>query len=533
MAQDVVKTKDCGAFSRVKWAVLATLASAFIACGSETTGRNADGSPHVDGRPDGGAAHDDNDAPPDGGHAALDGALPESDGQVPQPVPDEDAPNRALTFEGTDEIFLNPERGFYMTTRLTNPTNIRDARKNGKTLVYAAVHLQDYLPENHEQDLPASLLDDIRAGFAKVREAGVKAIVRFQYDDGEGYPGGANDASEVFMKRHIEQVAPVLQENEDVLFLLQAGFIGAWGEWHTSQNFVDGPGGKEARARVFDALLSAAPKSRRVALRYPAYKRMFVGADPTSFADLTEENARARAAHLNDCFLSSEDDVGTYQYEPMEILKAYLEEDTRYVPIGGETCALHDRTACDVATAEMARFHWTYINDEYHQDVLARWRTQGCRDDIERKLGYRFTLTRGALPYAVRPGGSFLLDLTLVNQGYAAPTNPRPVLVVLSGEAKTLTAELPVDVRTFLPGEHKIRARLRLPHDLAPQTYRLALWLPDAAEGLRTRPEYAVRFANQDMWNESDGTNTLGQLTVRDDAEGSSDPSAAAFTVIP
>lgn len=53
--------------------------------------------------------------------------------------------------------------------------------------------------------------------------------------------------------------------------------------------------------------------------------------------------------------------------------------DTQYVPIGGETCAAHARNECPIATAEMERFHWTYINEEYNQTVLDRWTAGGCR----------------------------------------------------------------------------------------------------------------------------------------------------------
>jgi hypothetical protein len=449
------------------------------------------------------------------------------------PEPERDAPGKPVTFTASDAVLLNPERGFYTTTQLTSPGDLAYVRAEGKTLVYASVHLDEYLGSDHEHDLPAELLGDVQAGFDAVRAAGLKAVVRFQYDDGEGYPTGANDASEATMLRHVAQLAPLLQANEDVLFVLQAGFIGCWGEWHTSLNFVDGPDGKEPRQRVVEALLDALPGTRRVALRYPAYKRMFFGAEPTRAADLASHDARARAAHLNDCFLSSEDDVGTYQYEPLDTLTTYLEADTAFVPIGGETCALHERNACPSATAEMARFHWTYINDQYHPDVLARWTAEGCRPEMERKLGYRWTLVSGSLPEAVRPGGTFRVELTLRNDGWAALTNPRLVYVVLERGGERLSAALEVDPRSWLPGEHTLSARLRVPAALAEGTYRLALWVPDAAAGLRARADYAIQLANEGLWVEASGDNPLGTLRVAHDAAGDARSDAARFEAIP
>lgn len=444
----------------------------------------------------------------------------------------EDAPGSAVSYEPSSEVILNPERGFFTTTNLATVRNLNGVRSQGKTLVFAAVALDAYLGSNHAQDLPQKLLDDVQAGFDAVREAGIKAVVRFRYDNGEGYPGGANDAPESWMIKHIQQVAPVLKNNEDVLFVLHAGFIGAWGEWHTSQNFSDGPQSKDPRKRIVDALLAATPASRRVTLRYPAYKRMFYGTAATTETELLAGGDVSRAGHLNDCFVSSNDDVGTYQYEPMDQLKAYLADDTKYTPIGGETCAVDARNACDATTGEMQRFHWTFINDDYHPDVLARWDTEGCRPDIERKLGYRLALDSGTLPSAARPGGSFTLELNVTNEGWAAFTNPRPVFLVLEGQGERLFAELPTDPRTWQPGPIKLRARLRLPATLPASDYRLALWLPDAATALRGRAEYSVQLANEGVWNEALGDNTLGQLTVSPSAAGDADPAATTFSII-
>ena len=119
-------------------------------------------------------------------------------------------------------------------------------------------------------------------------------------------------------------------------------------------------------------MLAGSPEARTVGLRYSAYKRMFYGTAPISDTQAFTATSIARVGHFNDCFLSGTDDVGTYQYEPMATLKDYLALDTQYVPIGGETCAAHARNECPIATGEMQRFHWTYINEDYNQDVISR-----------------------------------------------------------------------------------------------------------------------------------------------------------------
>lgn len=498
---------------------------------NETGGSGGTASPGAGGQTSGGAGSGGAAASNQGNAGASTTAGTGGDGGTGgAPGPDaggstidnsgEDAPATRNEYTADASTFLNPERGFYTYASLTSGGSFASVRSDGKSIVYTNVELQDYLGDDHEQDLPQTLLDDVQEGFDAVRAAGLKAIVRFRYDDGAGYPDGTNDAPEMWMLRHIEQLTPLFAANEDVLFLLQAGFIGAWGEWHTSNNFADGAGDAEARGRIVAALLDALPNSRRTAVRYPAYKRMFFGNDATAAADLTAGAALSRVGHINDCFVSSSDDVGTYQYEPQNVLEAYLEDDTALVPIGGETCAVDARNACTTTLAEMTRFHYSYINDDYHPDVLQTWSDEGCRPEIERRLGYRLALLASELPETVRPGGSFTLKVELQNDGFAAPTNPRPVFLVLENGDTRRVVQLEQDPRLWVPGAVTITARIRVPSDATVGGWRVALWLPDQADSLRNRPEYAIRLAAQDVWNAAAGDNTLGNIDVSTDAPG-------------
>ena len=46
--------------------------------------------------------------------------------------------------------------------------------------------------------------------------------------------------------------------------------------------------------------------------------------------------------------------------------------------MGGETCALSERAHCEVALDELSRFHWTFLNGDYHPDVIGRFQSEGC-----------------------------------------------------------------------------------------------------------------------------------------------------------
>jgi hypothetical protein len=224
--------------------------------------------------------------------------------------------------------------------------------------------------------------------------------------------------------------------------------------------------------------------------------------------------------------------VGTYQYESQNVLEAYLEQDTVLVPIGGETCAVHERNACPTSLAEMERFHYSYINDDYHPDVLQRWSDDGCRPEIERRLGYRLALVSSELPEAVRPGGSFTLRIELDNQGFAAPVNARPVFLVLENGAERSLVDLNQEVRLWTPGSVTIEARIQVPSTATQGDWRAALWLPDQAEGLRDLSEYSIRLAAEGVWQATTGDNTLGTLSVSDTAPGDAIDAAANWLLI-
>src|SRR6185503_20934424 len=108
------------------------------------------------------------------------------------------------------------------------------------------------------------MLDGLDSNFSDIRDAGVKAIIRFAYNEGP-YPDSEPDASKAMILRHIEQLTPLLQKNADIIAWLEAGFIGAWGEWHTSTHGLDNLIDKHD---VLQALVAAVP-NRYVQVRYP------------------------------------------------------------------------------------------------------------------------------------------------------------------------------------------------------------------------------------------------------------------------
>lgn len=410
----------------------------------------------------------------------------------------------SFTALGPKENLLNPARGFHDFIDLGSTDDFLNVRKSGRTLAYAGVSLIDYV----DAALPASFVAALSAGLDRVRAARIKVVLRFLYREEFTDP---NDAKLSRILEHIQTLAPLIQKHADVIMVLEAGFIGPWGEWHSSTNGLDTNLG--AKKSVLDALLAVVPQEMPVLVRRWSFKQEYAGG-PATEAQAFGATAVARVGHHNDCFLSSADDVGTYPTGKMDAWKALIAEDTRFVPAGGETCADYPaRTSCAVAVPEMAQLHWSFLNAVYHPGALARFKNEGCYDEIAARLGYRLVLEQATFPEQAQPGCGLSLSLKLRNDGFAPPYSAKELVFVLDGPTH-FEATLPSEPRRWEPGAHSLDTSVSLPANLPAGSYQVALWLPDPSASLRTIPEYALQFANAAGWDAKTGLNVLGSLTV-------------------
>lgn len=418
-----------------------------------------------------------------------------------------------VTYRRSGTTFANPERGLYQQftarseRRLLSFERLLKLRESGMTLLLRMYYLEKF----RDRDISAAQLKLIQEDFAVIRQAGCKCILRFAYAHNMGVP----DAPLNVVLRHIEQLQPILQENADVIAVVQAGFIGPWGEWHNSSHGLES---KRAMRTIALRLLEALPPFRCIQVRTPRYKWAILGSsEPLDQTQAFSDEPEARIGHHNDCFLADSTDAGTYRIERMAEEKRYLAQDTQYLPMGGETCAVSEFTAVDNARAEMRRFHWSYLNSEFHPRVLAEWKEQGFLTEVSQRLGYRLCLHSSSCPSQACPKGSWSLTLRMENLGWAAPFNRRSFLVVLKqpGAAAGYAAPVPFDLRCLLPGQTtNVRFEAGIPADMPAGRYEVHLWLPDPAERLLPRQEYAIRLANENMWTEDTGTNDLQQTLV-------------------
>lgn len=429
-----------------------------------------------------------------------------------------------VTYTSSNEAFLNPERGFYKHTsthagtyEALNQTELNNYRLNDKiTLIYRNFNIDDFV----NSPISSSYLKNMQDDFDKIRKAGLKCIIRFTYSKSKNVE--QKDASKAIILAHILQLKPLFILNEDVIYVMQVGFIGSWGEWfYTSQAEFGGWGYNKTnltvtnlnnRKEVIEAILNTLPASRMLQIRKPTFKQdLFSKLALTSAQSYNGTNI-ARIGHHNDCFLASEDDNGTY--DDVTTQYPYLAKETKFVPMGGETCALNSpRTDCSTALAEMAKFHWSFLNLDYYPEVIDGFEQNNCFNDIQKKLGYRFELTSATFPQSVKIGEKLSITIKLKNQGFAVPFNKRKVYLVLKSNAtnQVYPILMAANPRAWeSPNEITLSEVLDLPSDLIrPANYKMYLYLPDNAASIAKRPEYAIRFANENVWEATTGYNNL------------------------
>jgi hypothetical protein len=255
-----------------------------------------------------------------------------------------------------------------------------------------------------------------------------------------------------------------------------------------------------------------------VAVRYQqAKKDIFNNNSPISASEAFNQSNRSRTGAHNDCFVAAADDWGTYwpiDAVSLDAQKNYLNQENKYLPQIGETCNCNPPGSdCANSAKELERMRWSAINRDFITCVLDSWKTQGCYGDIAKRLGYRFRLIQSEIPDMIKADSALSFSFTIKNDGYASPYNPRDLELVLRSKSTGAVSKIKLnqDPRTWLPddGNIKISNKVTLPTTITAGEYDLFLNLPDPEPTLNSNPAYSIRLANQDVWEEATGYNSL------------------------
>lgn len=427
----------------------------------------------------------------------------------------DDPANDSIKYEISNAIFPNPERGFIKTMSVyaegasLNAEQLGILRNQNISMILRVYYLDAF----KDRAISNAELSLIQEDMDKIRNAGLKTILRFAYtDDMEG-----TDAPYAVMEQHLNQLKPVLENNRDVIAFMQAGFIGAWGEWHSSSN---GLATIENEKKVLTKILSVLPPEIMVQVRTPAAKQQIFGnSEPVTAAIAYTGDNRARVGHHNDCFLSGGTDYGTYNN--IEAEKKYISDEALFVPAGGETCPPtggYDPT-CAEGRKEMKLLKWTYLNLDWYPATINAWKTSGCFDEFQTYLGYRLALTDAKFPQQATTNSSIAISINITNKGYAPLYHKKNAFLILKNNATGEYYEKPLaaDLRACKPaGTLAVNESISMA-GIPEGNYDLYLRIADQANNLKARKEYSIRLANTNVWTEdNNGMNNLNQqLTIK------------------
>lgn len=414
-----------------------------------------------------------------------------------------------VSYTVSTETFPNPERGIYRysssgssgtTYSFISANTLNSYRAQNQTLILRMFYLQQFVAS----PISSTYLANMQTDFNNIRNAGLKVMIRFAYSNSASAP--VLDATMAQTLAHIQQVAPVIAANRDVIASYQYGWIGAWGEtYYTSQ--VADYGNEDYtsytatqwanRKQILDAMINSTPAEIPVQVRYINYKQRFY---PTG---------HNRVGFYNDSFLGTWGDSGTFSVSssssaPTTAESTYLTTQTDILPMTGETNMVNSpRTDCSNAVFEMNKYNWSSINRDYLPANITNWTTNGCYSEMEKRLGYRYELTSSS--YA-----NNVLTLNLTNSGYANAYKLRKAFIVLRNTTTGTehSVEISADIRTWkkgLPTQLTANFQGAVPAG----NYQLFLNIPDPI--LTTNPLYSIRCANTGVWDAVKGYNNLNQ----------------------
>lgn len=399
-----------------------------------------------------------------------------------------------------------------------------------------------------------------------LRSLGKKAVLRFAYET-QFMGRAATGPTEEDIIRHTEQLAPFLEKNKDVIQVVQAGMIGAWGEWHSSFHGLEQS--DDTKRTILEHICRMTPAGRYVQVRVPEYKNLLGSASPEYARTSFHDDFIVVKPHRWDGGMSE----GTPAYEQMVCESPYLPVDGElpwgtwsmnqdpdnpeagwiidgcqaarrlFVQHYTSLSAIHNYKEkgaphkysmmywkeTPVTEAFLKQNHMP-VSDGYFYTRSGQPAQRNVFDYIRDHLGYRIELQE----LTVSPGTDKrerAVELSLINRGFSTLFNEHPVYFVLVNEEGSVAVTVPTDAdahawQPYQPGDtlctplvHTIRTNIRIPDTVAPGNYRLGLWIPDGSERLKNDSRYAVRCANGDTewWISGDqryGINLLTTLTV-------------------
>jgi hypothetical protein len=371
--------------------------------------------------------------------------------------------------------------------------------------------------------LSQGMLDDINARLGAFAGSGVRLLVRFIYNFGPIGPGGMDAPIDV-ISEHIDELAPILLQNKDLIFSLEAGFIGTWGEWHDSTNGNDTAAVQKI---LLDKELSYFGDIFPILVRYPGDLIQYTGTlTPPPNLGLHD-----------DYYASDGDDGGTWNTcnpgsgyclskdttSEFESYAAAVSTTTLFAgEFGGLDGALQD---CGALASNSYAYHLQSLSlFPSPTSIGTELQNEGCALSFYNRVGTRIELQKSMIDGYPTAGGQLAVGVTLVNTGFGRVIRPRPASLVFLSNGKVIAqssiALSAMDLRQLAssatPASQTFPLSVKLPGTFPTSgPITLALLIADPAPSLNTQAAYALPLNSVDqdgnpVFDPATGYNVIG-----------------------
>lgn len=384
------------------------------------------------------------------------------------------------------ELLKNPNRGFRLELTM-NPSN-GNALNSTVTAEASLVQQLDYYKEDSPQlaqnyiyltdysykDLDQKALDNIQKYFDALKRNKIQSLLRFcyEYNETNNVVGPTTEQ----MLRHMKQLKPIVEKNKDLIHVIQAAFIGLWGEWHH-------PVYPHDEKTVLEAILDMAPESKFVQVRLVKYKNVLDANDPR----------RSRVSYHDDYLVGEDHGWSVANANITAEYKQLLSDAPNMLidgemPWGTDTYYNHGEIDGTLMAQRLQEQHFTSMSvvhnykegGQFATYNMVKWKSVSANESYLKENGLRYApawlkdsngkeTTRSVFAYirdylgyyiaadnlkATVNGKTVQVSLDLMNYGFSAPLGMKEISVVITDKNNQVIASRKAcDLISLQPGK--------------------------------------------------------------------------------
>lgn len=342
---------------------------------------------------------------------------------------------REYTFKECAETVENPFQGAYFQWNAGDADGMYNVVREHPDyrVVLLTYNLDD---ESKTEIIPEEKTEKLSHALDVAEELELSVIFRAAYD----FSGECIDPEFDIMLSHIRQMGEVLNAYKSCLMGVQAGMIGAFGEW-TKSRYMDE---KKYRMKVVKEWEEVLEEGIYISVR----RQKFIREAEEWGLDTT------RLGVYNDGLFSSDSDLGTYMedYGRQEDLK-WSETHIKVPFNGGEMPFVSKFSEIENVIKEARQLNLSYLNQEYNYEVWQYWAGQeyeGMPGDeyIKKHLGSRPWVRTLKMDRNIQRRSTVHVEVDMRNSGFAMLDERYRIYVVLRCGEKTVKKEADGDMES-------------------------------------------------------------------------------------